>query len=131
MRGAETPDAEYPLLLTTGRVADQWHTMTRTGHSPTLRASAGQPTLSCHPLDAAAAGLDDGAQARIVSRRGELRLTVSCDDDMPRGVAFAPFHWGALHSTAGAGALNALTLGAVDPTSAQPELKALAVRLEA
>jgi len=127
---AETPDPEYPLLLTTGRVADQWHTMTRTGHSPSLRAAAGQPTLSCHPLDAAAAGLDDGAHARIVSRRGELRLTVSCDDAMPRGVAFAPFHWGALHSGAGAGALNALTLAAVDPTSAQPELKALAVRLE-
>jgi len=127
---AETPDPQYPLLLTTGRVADQWHTMTRTGHSPSLRASAREPTLSCHPLDAAAAGLDDGAQALIVSRRGELRLTVGCDDTMPRGVAFAPFHWGALHAAAGAGALNALTLGAVDPTSAQPELKALAVRLE-
>jgi len=127
---AETPDPEYPVLLTTGRVADQWHTMTRTGHSPTLRAAAGEPTLSCHPLDAAAAGLDDGVSTRVVSRRGELRLTVSCDDSMPRGVAFAPFHWGALNAAAGAGALNALTLGAVDPTSAQPELKALAVRLE-
>jgi ferredoxin-nitrate reductase len=127
---AETPDPDFPLLLTTGRVADQWHTMTRTGHSPTLRASAGAPTLSCHPLDARAAGLDDGAQARIVSRRGELRLAVSCDDTLPRGVAFAPFHWGALHAPAGAGALNALTIPAVDPTSAQPELKALAVRLE-
>jgi ferredoxin-nitrate reductase len=127
---AETPDPDFPLLLTTGRVADQWHTMTRTGHSPTLRASAGAPALSCHPLDALDAGLDDGAHARIVSRRGELRLAVRCDDTLPRGVAFAPFHWGALHAAAGAGALNALTLAAVDPTSAQPELKALAVRLE-
>jgi len=125
---AETPDEEYPLLLTTGRVADQWHTMTRTGHSPALRAAAGAPTLSCHPLDTA--GLDDGAEARVVSRRGEVRLAVSHDDSLPRGVAFAPFHWGALRAAAGAGALNALTLPAVDPTSAQPELKALAVRLE-
>jgi len=127
---AETPDDEFPLLLTTGRVADQWHTMTRTGHSPSLRASAGAPVLSCHSLDALAAGLDDGALARIVSRRGELRLAVACDDTLPRGVAFAPFHWGAMNAAAGAGALNALTIGAVDPTSKQPELKALAVRLE-
>ncbi|HUR83934.1 MAG TPA: molybdopterin-dependent oxidoreductase, partial [Solirubrobacteraceae bacterium] len=127
---AEPPDSDYPLLLTTGRVADQWHTMTRTGKSPALRAAAGEPVLSCHPLDASAAGLAEGAQARVVSRRGELRLAIACDDTLPRGVAFAPFHWGALHAAAGAGALNALTIAAVDPVSAQPELKALAIRLE-
>jgi len=127
---AETPDADFPLLLTTGRVADQWHTMTRTGHSPTLLAAAGEPTLACNSLDAAAAGLDEGELVRVVSRRGELRLPVAIDDGMPRGVAFAPFHWGAMHAPAGAGALNALTIAAVDPTSAQPELKAVAVRLE-
>jgi len=127
---AETPDPDFPILLTTGRVADQWHTMTRTGHSPSLRASAGDPTLSCHPLDADAAGLDDGELVRVVSRRGELRVTVALDETMPRGVAFAPFHWGELQAAAGAGALNALTIAAVDPSSAQPELKAVAVRLE-
>ncbi len=127
---AETPDPDFPLLLTTGRLADQWHTMTRTGHSPALRASAGVAQLSCHPLDAHAAGIADGALARIVSRRGEVRLAVSLDETLPRGVAFAPFHWGAMHAAAGAGALNALTIAAVDPISAQPELKALAVRLE-
>jgi ferredoxin-nitrate reductase len=128
---AETPDPDFPVLLTTGRVADQWHTMTRTAHSPSLLASAGSPTLACHPLDAVAAGLEEGALARIVSRRGELRMAVAYDDAMPRGVAFAPFHWGAMHAAAGAGVLNSLTLAAVDPTSAQPELKAIAVRLEA
>jgi ferredoxin-nitrate reductase len=127
---AEIPDADFPLLLTTGRVADQWHTMTRTAHSPTLLAAAGAPTLSCHSLDVAAAGLDEGELVRVVSRRGELRLAVAIDDGMPRGVAFAPFHWGAMHAAAGAGTLNALTIAAVDPTSAQPELKAVAVRLE-
>ena len=127
---AETPDRDFPLLLTTGRVADQWHTMTRTGHSPTLLASAGQATLSCHPLDAGAAGLADGDLVRVVSRRGELRVPIALDDTLPRGVAFAPFHWGAKHAVAGSGVLNSLTIGAVDPTSRQPELKALAVRLE-
>ncbi len=127
---AETPDADFPLLLTTGRVADQWHTMTRTGHSPALRAAAGEATLSCHPLDAAAAGLGDGELTRIVSRRGELRVPLALDDSLPRGVAFAPFHWGARHAAAGAGVLNSLTISTVDPTSQQPELKAVAVRLE-
>ncbi len=126
---AEVPDPDYPLLLTTGRVADQWHTMTRTGHSPALRAAAGAPAFSCHPLDAVAAGVEEGGEVRVISRRGELRLALHVDDGLPRGVAFAPFHWGALHAPAGAGALNALTIAAVDPTSAQPELKALAVRL--
>lgn len=128
---AENPDADFPILLTTGRVADQWHTMTRTGHSPALLKAAGKPTVSVHPLDAAAAGLEDGAMAKISSRRGAARFTVGFDDTLPRGVAFAPFHWGALHADAGAGMLNALTISAVDPTSAQPELKAVAVRLEA
>jgi ferredoxin-nitrate reductase len=127
---AENPDADYPILLTTGRVADQWHTMTRTGHSPALLASAGRPTLSVHPLDAAEARLEDGEPGKVTSRRGQARFTVSLDDTLPRGVAFAPFHWGALHADAGAGTLNALTISAVDETSAQPELKAVAVRLE-
>jgi ferredoxin-nitrate reductase len=126
----ESPDDAFPILLTTGRVADQWHTMTRTGHSPSLRASAGEPTITCHPLDAAAVGLDEGDLVRVASRRGQLRVALALDEKMPRGVAFAPFHWGAMQAPAGAGALNALTIGAVDPTSAQPELKALAVRLE-
>ncbi|HEV7807021.1 MAG TPA: molybdopterin-dependent oxidoreductase [Solirubrobacteraceae bacterium] len=127
---AENPDRDFPILLTTGRVADQWHTMTRTAHSPALLASAGVPTLSVHPLDAAEADLDDGAKVRVASRRGTARFAVSFDETLPRGVAFAPFHWGALHADAGAGTLNALTISAVDPTSAQPEFKAVAVRLE-
>ena len=129
-RSCETPDADYPMLLTTGRVADQWHTMTRTRHSPALLASAGQATLSCHPLDAEASALADGDLVRVVSRRGELRVPVVLDESLPRGVLFVPFHWGAMHAAAGAGVLNALTIAAVDPTSKQPELKAVAVRLE-
>jgi len=127
---AESPGPDFPILLTTGRVADQWHSMTRTGHSPSLVAAAGKPTVSVHPLDGEVARLEDGGQATVVSRRGSARFTVSFDETLPPGVAFAPFHWGALHAGAGAGALNALTIAAVDPTSGQPELKAAAVRLE-
>ena len=127
---AETPDADFPLLLTTGRVADQWHTMTRTGHSPRCWPAPGRRRSPATRSTPTAAGLADGDLVRVVSRRGELRLPVVLDETLPHGVAFAPFHWGAMHAVAGAGVLNALTIAAVDPTSKQPELKAVAVRLE-
>jgi ferredoxin-nitrate reductase len=127
---AEAPDEDHPILLTTGRVADQWHTMTRTGKSRALLTSAGKPTVELAPADAARAGLADGDAARVTSRRGSAVFGVNLVEGLPEGVAFAPFHWGALHAPAGAGALNLTTHGATDPTSKQPELKALAVRVE-
>lgn len=127
---AERTDAEYPWILTTGRVADQWHTMTRTGKSGVLRATVREPILELNPDDAHTAGLEETDFALVSSRRGELRLRVHLVPGMARGVAFAPFHWGALHATAGAGELNTATHRATDPISKQPELKALAVRIE-
>ncbi|HWF51238.1 MAG TPA: molybdopterin-dependent oxidoreductase [Solirubrobacteraceae bacterium] len=127
---AESTDAEFPLLLTTGRIADQWHTMTRTGKSSALRRAIPEPLLELHPDDAAAAGVRDTEMALVTSRRGELRLRVQVVPGLARGVAFAPFHWGPLQSAPGAGALNATTHGATDPLSRQPELKALAIRVE-
>jgi ferredoxin-nitrate reductase len=125
---ADACDGDWPLLLTTGRLADQWHTMTRTGKSRTLRAAAGEPTVTLHPGDAP--GVSDGDEVRVISRRGEVVLRAALDDAMPGGVAFAPFHFGALHATAGAGAVNDVSHAAVDPISKQPELKAIAVRVE-
>ena len=127
---AERPDGQFPLTLTTGRVAEHWHTLTRTGKSSTLVGAASEPFVELHPEDAAAAGLRDGDRARVVSPRGEARLRAVVDDRLPRGVAFAPFHWGALHSPPGGGTLGDLVNGACDPISGQPELKATAVRVE-
>jgi ferredoxin-nitrate reductase len=127
---AEAPDGEHPLLLTTGRVAEHWHTLTRTGKSSALKAAAPEPVLELHPDDAAAAGVKAGERARIVSRRGTAVARVAVVDTLPAGVAFVPFHWGALHAGPGAGTVNATTHGVTDPTSHQPELKALAVRVE-
>jgi ferredoxin-nitrate reductase len=127
---AERPDDDYPWLLTTGRVADQWHTMTRTGKARALAATVREPLLELHPDDAEAAGVGEGDLALVSSRRGALRLRVHIVPGIARGVAFAPFHWGALHAPAGAGELNAATHRATDPTSKQPDLKALAVRIE-
>jgi len=127
---AEQTDERWPLTLTTGRLADQWHTMSRTGKSPTLTRSAGEPAAEMHPEDARTAGIGEGELARLVSRRGQVAARAQFDDTVPRGVVFASFHWGALHAPAGSGAVNHVTVAAVDPTSHQPELKACAIRLE-
>ncbi|MHB8533744.1 MAG: FAD-dependent oxidoreductase, partial [Solirubrobacteraceae bacterium] len=127
---AETPDGDFPLLLTSGRVANHWHTLTRTGKSKALVQSAGEPFVEVHPEDAKAAGLKDGESACVISRRGRAKLQVKLDSSLPRGVVFAPFHWGALHAPPGAGQVNATTVSATDPVSHQPELKAAAVRIE-
>ena len=127
---SDRPDDDYPLVLTTGRVAQQWHTMTRTAKSRELMADEPEPFLELHPGDAGRAGVGDGDRVRVRSRRGSAALRARVIDTVPEGVAFAPFHWGALHLEPGAGALNAVTSAACDPVSKQAELKACAVRVE-
>jgi ferredoxin-nitrate reductase len=138
---AEAPDDDHPLILTTGRTGGQWHTMTRTGKAPELLAGDPEPFVELHPDDAQRAGVTDGERVRIVSRRGSVLVrarVATAEGDGPlggaairRGVAFAPFHWGLLHAPAGAGQVNAVSHDATDPVSRQPELKAMAVRVEA
>jgi len=127
---AEVPGGDFPLTLTTGRVANHWHTLTRTGKSDALRSESPDPFLELHPDDAEQAGVEDGEPVRLVSRRGEASLRAVVDPSLPRGTCFAPMHWGALHAPAGSGWANTTTSPAKDPTSSQPELKAAAVRVE-
>jgi ferredoxin-nitrate reductase len=127
---AEEPDDLYPLILTTGRVAEHWHTMSRTGKSPRLTRLAPEPLLELSPADAKRIGVEEGSRARIVSRRGEAVMRVTIVEGARDGVAFAPFHWGSRNAPAGAGQANAATNPVVDPISKQPELKAAAVRIE-
>ena len=125
---AEQPDAEYPLRLTTGRLRDQWHSMTRTGLVARLFNHSPEPEITLHPDDLGSYGLADGDLARIASRRGAVVMKVRASTDMRRGDAFMPMHWGS-RFTSGAG-VNALTLPALDPYSGQPELKHAAVKVE-
>ena len=127
---ADPPDAQHPLVLTTGRVASQWHTMTRTGKSAELLASEPEPFVELHPSDARRAWVKDGEPIRVVSRRGAVTLRARVVATLREGTAFAPFHWGALHAPAGAGGVNDLTHRETDPVSRQPGLKATAVRVE-
>jgi ferredoxin-nitrate reductase len=127
---ADAPDAEFPLVLTTGRLAGQWHTMTRTGKAPELLSEEPEPFVELHPADAERFGVRAGARVRVVSRRGTAHLVAKVGDAVAQGTAFAPFHWGALHLPPGALAVNAVTSPALDPVSKQAELKACAVRVE-
>ncbi|MGQ0546852.1 MAG: molybdopterin oxidoreductase family protein, partial [Betaproteobacteria bacterium] len=121
---AEDVDAECPLRLTTGRLRDQWHGMSRTGTIAGLFGHEPEPRLLMNPEDLAC-GL-----TKVSSRRGHLYVQAAPDPDTPRGTVFLAMHWGA-RFLGGAGRLgvNELTLGALDPSSRQPELKHCAVRV--
>ncbi|MBV9819266.1 MAG: molybdopterin-dependent oxidoreductase, partial [Solirubrobacterales bacterium] len=127
---ADRPDEDFPLVLTTGRVANQWHTMTRTAKSPELLAADPEPFVELHPDDACAAGIAEGDRVRLRSRRGHAAVRARVTAAVPPGVAFAPFHWGALHLRPGQGTVGGVVARALDPTSKQAELKATAIRVE-
>ena len=125
---AEVPDSDYPLRLTTGRLRDQWHSMTRTGLVARLFSHSPEPEVGVHPETLSTLGMLDGSLVRVVSRRGSLVMRARACNDMRPGDAFVAMHWGA-RFIGGAG-INALTLPAIDPHSKQPELKHAAVRIE-
>ena len=128
---AEETDESYPLRLTTGRLRDQWHTMSRTGTIAGLFAHEPEPRLTMHPEDLSRLGLIESDLVKVSSRRGHLYLKPAADPDLRPGMVFVPMHWGA-RFLAGEGrrGVNELTLGALDPASRQPELKHCAVRVE-
>jgi assimilatory nitrate reductase catalytic subunit len=115
------PSTERPLRLNTGRVRDQWHTMTRTGKSVRLAGHRPEPLIEMHPDDARARGLGNGDIAEVTSAWGRAALRVHLTDSLRAGDAFAPMHWTAQVSRAGV--INAAVNPAVDPISGQPELK--------
>ena len=123
----EPADAQFPLVLTTGRVRDHWHTLTRTGKAPALRGRTPEPLLEVSTRDARTIGLQDGDFVEITSRRGKAVAQCRVSDTIRAGTCFLPFHWGrgfGFYKSA-----NNLTLSGRDPISRQPELKACAVRL--
>ena len=117
--------AERPLLLNTGRVRDQWHTMTRTGRVPRLLSHAGRPVAALAPADVARLGLAEGALVRIESDQGSCVLPFVADPAQRPGEIFVPMHW--TDEFAASGPVDTLVEGALDPISGQPELKATAV----
>ncbi len=120
---AELPDAEYPLLLTTGRVLYHYHTGTKTRRVHGLNALWDRERVRVSPGDAARLGIADGSPVRVTSRRGSVTAVAQVTTAVPEGVLFMTFHFA--ESCA-----NVVTSPALDPVSKIPSLKVCAVRLE-
>ncbi|MEV8411586.1 molybdopterin dinucleotide binding domain-containing protein, partial [Streptomyces niveus] len=121
--GEET-DAEYPVLLTTGRVVAQYQSGAQTRRVAELNEAAPGPFVELHPRLAERVGVEDGELLAVVSRRGRAVAPARVTDAIRADTVFMPFHW------PGEGRANNLTNPALDPTSRMPEFKVCAVRLE-
>lgn len=118
----ETPDEEYPLVFTTGRILYHYHTRTMTGKSEGLNKKAGKSYVEINPTDAARLGIADGDMVKVASRRGEITTTAKVTDITGAGSVFMPFHFVD-------GAANYITNPAVDPIAKIPELKVCACKI--
>jgi assimilatory nitrate reductase catalytic subunit len=122
------PDADFPLVLNTGRIRDQWHTMTRSGRSPRLSAHRPEPFIEIHPQDALLYGVRDGDLARVSTRWGALVARIRASDEVRRGDLFVPIHWN--DAFAADACVGGLANPVVDPVSGEPEFKHTPARIE-
>jgi len=120
---AETPDAEYPLVLTTGRVLYHWHGGAMTHRSAGLDEIYPEALVEINPQDAARLNIADGDMVKVASRRGEVTAKAEVTDRPDPGVVFMTFHFQEA-------AANLLTNPALDPVAKIPEFKVAAVRVE-
>jgi sulfite reductase (NADPH) flavoprotein alpha-component len=125
---AEMPCADYPLMLNTGRVQHQWHTLTKTGKIATLNKLNPGTFIEINPQDAQALGINNKDSVQISSRRGSAVLPAIITDRVVQGSCFAPIHWNDVFGENLC--INAVTSDYVDPISQQPELKICAVALQ-
>ena len=127
MDAREVPNDDFPLVLNTGRLQHQWHTMTKTGKVDKLNNLNSEPFVEIHPVDAVAFDIVGGQPVELTSRRGRAVLPAVVTDRVRPGNCFVPFHWNDEHGEYLT--INALTNDAVDPDSLQPEFKVCAVSL--
>ncbi len=125
---AEMPNGDYPLILNTGRVQHQWHTLTKTGKIATLNKLNPGTFVEIHPQDAAELGICANDKVEIRSRRGQAILPAVVTDRVQPGNCFAPIHWNDIYGDNLC--INSLTSDHIDPLSQQPELKVAAVALK-
>ncbi|PPD48854.1 MAG: hypothetical protein CTY13_04240 [Methylobacter sp.] len=122
------PNADYPLILNTGRLRDQWHTMTRTAIAAKLNQHKPEPFVEIHPDDAVRYGLIQNGLASIENSLGSMLARVQITGSQLPGNVFVPMHWTAQYASHGR--MGALVNPFVDPVSKQPESKHTPVRIK-
>jgi formate dehydrogenase major subunit len=122
IRAAERPDAEYPMVLITGRQLEHWHTGAMTRRAAVLDHIEPEPVASLHPLELARLGVKPGEIVTVQSRRGKISLYARADEGTPAGALFIPFCYYEA-------AANMLTNPALDPFGKIPEFKYCAVKV--
>jgi nitrate reductase NapA len=122
---AETPDAEYPFYLTTGRIVEQWHTGTMTNRVPEIARSFPNSYVEIHPSDAAKLGIKAGDMVEVASRRGSNILPVRIVELTLPGIVFIP-----MHDQKKERMVNFVCNDAVDGASKEPEYKIAAVKIK-
>ncbi len=125
----EEPSNELPFRLNTGRVRDQWHTMTRTGTAPKLSGHIAEPFVEIHPDDAARLGIGPAALVTVANGRALVVVRALVTDRQRPGSVFVPIHW--TDRFASSARVDALVAPEVDPISGQPESKATTVAVVA
>ncbi len=125
---AHACDADYPLVLNTGRIRDQWHTMSRTGLAARLSEHLPEPFVDLHGQDALLHGVRAGELARLETRWGSMVARVRTSGDIARGSVFVPIHWTGPYSSDAR--VGALIDSVVDPVSGEPEFKHTPVRVQ-
>ncbi|OIR15645.1 nitrate reductase [mine drainage metagenome] len=125
---AVAADKDFPLVLNTGRIRDQWHTMTRTGKVARLNAQEAEPFVQVHASDAHLHRLQHGGLARLTSRNGTMLARVQVSEDQRPGSVFVPMHWNDAYARSAR--VDALAAPITDPISGQPESKHTPVRIE-
>ncbi|WP_283131688.1 nitrate reductase [Enterovibrio norvegicus] len=119
---------QYSMILNSGRIRDQWHTMTRTGLSAALNAHTVEPIIEINPFDATDRGIKEGQLVNVMSHVGEQVFKAHVTNRVIPGQSFAPIHWNKMNCSGGK--VTAVIPAHTDPISGQPEFKATPVSIK-
>lgn len=125
---SEAISDEFPFVLTTGRIRDQWHTMTKTGKVSRLNRHIPESFLQMNPADAEKLMLNDNDLIVVTGRRGMVKVPLQITDEIRAGVVFLPMHWGKILSQNDV-RTNNITNVLIDPKSKEPDFKFSAVNV--
>jgi ferredoxin-nitrate reductase len=125
---SEATTSTHPLILTTGRIRDQWHTMSKTGKVNKLKQHYANAFIEMHPADAAKRNIKENDLVEITNHRGTVKVKAKITADIKQGVVFLPMHWGKILNN-DLNRANNLTNNLVDPISKEPDFKFAAVEV--